>query len=70
MKQKVPFYYIFHIYVLVLIILLYLCNNTPVSWHTALTRTITNHTLYRRYETGNYYFEKLRKRTGYGIGRM
>lgn len=66
MKQKVPFYYIFHIYVLVLIILLYLCNNTPVS----LTCTITNHTLYRRYETGNYYFEKLRKRTGYGIGRM
>lgn len=54
MKQKVAFYYIFHIYVLVLIILLYLCNNTPVS----LTCTITNHTLYRRYETGNCYFWK------------
>ena len=47
-----------HIYVLVLINLLYLCNNTTNIMAKALTCIITNHTLYRRYETGNCYFWK------------
>lgn len=47
-----------HIYALVLINLLYLCNNTTNIMAKALTCIITNHTLYRRYETGNYYFWK------------
>lgn len=47
-----------HIYAPVLINLLYLCNNTTNIMAKALTCIITNHTLYRRYETGNCYFWK------------